>query len=269
MPKKRSKKRKSKAQVSSRKPLLSRVASMVKRNRSERRHAEVYRLTPLLDRNDPDILELSAPEHHIEGTFGQYVVVSVPESCNMARAEEIKEQVMALVHRPVVVMSHNITLLKATKLGASEAAECIRKGEEYAAAAESRLADLASGSVQSCGSRSGSEVSGDGGLVDASTVLEKFRCQSLDGPALFGEDLSQEATLDWAEQDIAAPRIGGAATHGGAEACGVGLGAAQADDSYLRHPGVEEAVPSIPVEDGIESAEGFRLAGPYAEQHRG
>ena len=114
----------------------------------------MYRLTPLLDRNDPDLLAISAPEHHIEGTFGQYVVVSVPESCNMARAEEIKEQVMALVKRPVVVMSHNISLLKATKLSASEAAECIRKGEEYAEAMQARIADLAGG-VHSLGSRSG------------------------------------------------------------------------------------------------------------------
>lgn len=102
----------------------------------------MYRLEPLLDHDDLDVLAACAPEHHIEGTFAQYVVVSVPESCNMARAEEIKEQVMALVGRPVVVMSHNISLLKAVKLSASEAAECIRRGEEYAEAMQARASAL-------------------------------------------------------------------------------------------------------------------------------
>lgn len=110
----------------------------MKRNRKERRHAEVYRLEPLLDRDDPNILEQHAPDHMIEGTFGEYVIVSVPESCNMLRAKDIQNQVTALVHRPVVVMSHNISLLKATKLSASEAAECIRKSEKYAEVAEQR-----------------------------------------------------------------------------------------------------------------------------------
>ena len=124
--------------------------ALAKRNRSERRRAEVYRLVPLLDHDDPDLLEQHAPDHVIEGKLGEYVVVSVPESCNMARADEIKEQVMAVVKRPVVVMSHNISLLKAVKLSASEAAECIRKGEEYAEAMQVRVADLA-GDVHSDG----------------------------------------------------------------------------------------------------------------------
>ena len=122
----------------------------------------MYRLEPLLGRDDPDLLAQNAPDHHIEGTFGQYVVVSVPESCNMARAEEIKEQVMTLTKRPVVVMSHNISILKATKLSASDAAECIRKGEEYAEAMQARIADLA-GDVHSPGSRPGICQPGAGG----------------------------------------------------------------------------------------------------------
>jgi hypothetical protein len=150
--KKRSKKPKGKLVKVSKQ---SAVRLLGKRNRNERRRAEVYRLEPLLDRDDPDILAMHAPDHHIEGTFGEYVVVSVPESCNMARAEEIKAQVMAMVKRPVVVMSHNITLLKATKLSSSEAAECIRKGEQYAEAMQQRVADIASdvdAPVQSDGS---------------------------------------------------------------------------------------------------------------------
>lgn len=132
------------------------------RNRAERRRAEVYRLEPLLDRDDPDLLAIHAPEHHVEGSFGQYVVVSVPESCNMARAEEIKAQVAAIVKRPVVVMSHNISLLKAVKLTSSEAAECIRKGEEYAAAMQQRVAEIVT-EVPSDGDRPGLCASGDGG----------------------------------------------------------------------------------------------------------
>ena len=93
----------------------------------------MYRLTPVLEKFDPEILDIVNQDHYIEGKLGQYVVVSVPESCNMVRAEEIKEKIMALVKKPVVVMSHNITLLKAVKLSASEAAEVIRNGEEHAA----------------------------------------------------------------------------------------------------------------------------------------
>jgi hypothetical protein len=96
----------------------------------------VYRLVPLLEQYDPEVLSFTTEEHYIEGKLGQYVVVSVPESCNMARAEEIKAKVMALVKKPVVVFSHNISLLKARRLSSAEAAEVIRKGEEYAARIE-------------------------------------------------------------------------------------------------------------------------------------
>ena len=92
----------------------------------------MYKLTPLLEKFDSEIVSLEKQDHYIEGTLDQYVVVSVPESTNMARAEEIKEKVMSLVKKPVVVLSHNISLLKAEKLSASEAAEAIRKGEAYA-----------------------------------------------------------------------------------------------------------------------------------------
>jgi hypothetical protein len=78
------------------------------------------------------VLQVENEDHYIEGKLGQYVVVSIPESCNEFRANEIKNKVMSLVKRPVVVMTHNISLLKASKLSSSEAAEVIRKGEEYA-----------------------------------------------------------------------------------------------------------------------------------------
>lgn len=119
----------------------------------------MYRLVPLLDKFDESTLEIGVQEdHYVEGKFGEYVVVSVPESCNMARAEEIKEKVMALVKKPVVVMSHNISLLKVTRLSASEAAEVIRKGEEYASRIEANIKALTDGR-----DRSGVPLLGDSG----------------------------------------------------------------------------------------------------------
>ena len=92
----------------------------------------MYRLEPLLEKADPDVIAVVNQTHHIEGQLGQYVVVSVPECCNLERAEQIKNQVMELVKKPVVVLSHNISLLKAVKLSPSEAAQVIKQGEEYA-----------------------------------------------------------------------------------------------------------------------------------------
>ena len=89
------------------------------------------RLTPILEKFDSEVLGIEKTDHYIEGVLDQYVIVSVPECTNMARAEEIKAQVMTLVKKPVVVISHNISLLKAVKLSASEAANAIRQGEEY------------------------------------------------------------------------------------------------------------------------------------------
>lgn len=124
----------------------------------------MYRLVPLLETYDPDVVSIAAEEHHIEGKLGQYVVVSVPESCNMARAEEIKAKVMALVKKPVVVFSHNISLLKASRLSSAEAAEVIRKGEEYAARIEANAQVVAND-----GDRSGLCESRNGGLGEDSS----------------------------------------------------------------------------------------------------
>jgi hypothetical protein len=116
---------------------------------------------PLLEKFDEDALEIGVQEdHYVEGRFGDYVVVSVPESCNMARAEEIREKVMALVKRPVVVLSHNISLLKVTRLSSSEAAEVIRKGEAYAERIEANIKALTGGGLRSGASESGNSDTG-------------------------------------------------------------------------------------------------------------
>ena len=93
----------------------------------------MYRLVPLLDKVDPEITSVSDESYFVEGSFEDYIIVSVPESCNLLRAEEIKAKVMGLFNKPVIVLTHNISLLKATKLTASEANLAIKEGEYYMA----------------------------------------------------------------------------------------------------------------------------------------
>ena len=91
----------------------------------------MYRLVPLLDKVDPEITSVKDESYFVEGSFEDYIIVSVPESTNLLRAEEIKAKVAGLFNKPVIVLTHNISLLKATKLTASEANLVIKESDYY------------------------------------------------------------------------------------------------------------------------------------------
>jgi hypothetical protein len=96
----------------------------------------VYRLEsalePLTEEEMESAVAVQAEKHHIEGKLEDYIVVSVPETTSYEMAEDIKNRVMAVVKRPVCVISHNVSVLRAVKLTPKEAAEVIKKGEDYA-----------------------------------------------------------------------------------------------------------------------------------------
>lgn len=76
--------------------------------------------------------ELLGEGHFVEGSIGQYVIVSVPPTTTVRAAEEVKARVMQLTKKPVCVITHNVSLLRAVRLTASEAAAVIKRGEDYA-----------------------------------------------------------------------------------------------------------------------------------------
>ncbi len=87
--------------------------------------------------------------------------------------------------------------------------------------------------------------------------------------ALLREHVGRVAALrQGVQQQVAAPRVLGSRAERGAEAGLVGRGAGDRDDGRLRQPRVEELVPVVPVEEGVERPEGARLAGADAEDDR-
>ena len=121
------------------KTLTMPLKSLVKRNRQERKNAQIYRLESLLSKVDTLGFAVEGEVHHIEGAIDQYVVVSVPETTSYAQAERIKTEAIRLTGKPACVVSHNVTFLRAVKLSPKEAAEVVKQGENHAARVENSI----------------------------------------------------------------------------------------------------------------------------------
>lgn len=127
--------------------------SIPKRNRKERYAAEIYRLTKFVRPLDPAVdeaaseavpklAELGEP-HNIEGKIGQYIILSVPETCSEDSAASLRDQAMTLLKRPVIVVTHNVMFMQAVRLPPKEAAEVVREAEDYAEARASAVQEAA------------------------------------------------------------------------------------------------------------------------------
>jgi hypothetical protein len=68
--------------------------------------------------------------HYIEGELGQRLVISIPETETAETAEGIQQAAEAEFKKPVLMITHNITFMKAVRLSPNETAAVIKRSEE-------------------------------------------------------------------------------------------------------------------------------------------
>ncbi len=96
----------------------------------------MYELFPLFRKRSASVsledAELeSAPVHYLEGVFDGVIYVSVPPTTSAASSEKLRE-IIRVAHgekKVVVVLTHNIELLKAQKMNSSKAARILKRVE--------------------------------------------------------------------------------------------------------------------------------------------
>lgn len=97
----------------------------------------MYQLESLF-RSRPGKLPLSeaelemTPPHHLEGEIDDVVFVSVPMTTSHHSCERLREMLLMAFKgkKQIMILTHNIELLKAKKLDATETAAMIRRIEE-------------------------------------------------------------------------------------------------------------------------------------------
>lgn len=104
-----------------------------RRLRKRRGASGVYKLESLFD-GPEGTLEIAGSEHYIDGKLGSYLIVSVPETTSKASAVELERKLSEVAKRPVLVVTHNITFLRATMLSGKEREELHKKIQEAVSA---------------------------------------------------------------------------------------------------------------------------------------
>ena len=139
----------------------------VRRNRKERKGANVYRVESLYGASDHQLLKLEGEEHFLEGEIDQWLIISVPETIRVEVAAQYKQQLQIATGRPVMIITHNVQFVKLNRLSPSEAAKVIKRAEDNAfedieeAEAAARIKEERAKLVSGDGSGSGDSVDGD------------------------------------------------------------------------------------------------------------
>ena len=109
---------------------MPKVGPNRKRGRKERRRVSAYRLIPLFDgetrKEWPD-----SPHWVVEGELEDHTIVSVPVTTSMESIRRIHDQLQSEFGKPVCVITHNMEFLAAKKLPPKEAADVIKRIEDY------------------------------------------------------------------------------------------------------------------------------------------
>ena len=93
----------------------------------KRKASGIYKLEPLFkDVENNTLVVDSKTTHYVNGTVSGYLVVSVPETTSRASAIELENQIQKVTKKPVLIVTHNISLLRATMLTGKERAELAR-----------------------------------------------------------------------------------------------------------------------------------------------
>jgi len=66
------------------------------------------------------------------------VVLSVPETTSRASCDRLRDAAVKELRKPVLVVTHNVEFLRATKLSTAEAARVIKQAETQTAAADAQ-----------------------------------------------------------------------------------------------------------------------------------
>lgn len=100
-----------------------------KRNRKQRQSTTMYRVDSLV-RNEPQSKLVEGQSCAIEGEIGDYVIVSVPPTISYQAAKVLEDNLQKELDKPVMILTHNVQFLKATKLAANEAAAILKEVED-------------------------------------------------------------------------------------------------------------------------------------------
>lgn len=110
----------------------------MRRNRQQRKSISVYRLDSLF-RKKPGDTPLSeaqlqiAPPHYLEGEIENTIFVSVPMTTTINSCERLRSMLQVALQetgKQVVILTHNIEVLKATRLPRKVAAQVLRNIED-------------------------------------------------------------------------------------------------------------------------------------------
>jgi hypothetical protein len=94
------------------------------KNKHRKRGPTLYKVEPIFRDEDAETLVVGEETHRIEGKLAEFLVVSVPETTTEAKAIELEQKLTTLTKgQPVLVISHNIQLMRATPLTRQEKAE--------------------------------------------------------------------------------------------------------------------------------------------------
>lgn len=171
-----------------------------KRNRKERRSAVVYRVEHLLHDSTP-VPDL--PDCYVEGELDAWIVVSVPSTTTQATMDKMKETLQYNMNKPVLIVSHNTSFMKAVRLSPSETAKHIKLGEDYGEAQASAAQEFTSAATEESLGGSG-DVDGDGGGpgvgVDGSSDTGEDAGEQSDMPSL-GDSENGEGEEEGSEGD--------------------------------------------------------------------
>jgi hypothetical protein len=120
--------------------------------------------------------------HFIEGEIEAWTIVSVPVTTSLNQMHCIQKILQARFQKPVLIIAHNTSFLKAVRLSPKEAARVIKYGEDHA---EARTKAVEAYPAQQEGVGGGADSDGDG---DRSGVC-------VDGSSSAGETDGAETEL--------------------------------------------------------------------------
>lgn len=89
----------------------------------------MYKLEALFGEDDEQVLRVHDESYYIEGEIDEWLVISVPETTRIEEVQAFKKGLEQGTRRPVLVVTHNISFMRARKLTPNEAADVIRRAE--------------------------------------------------------------------------------------------------------------------------------------------
>ena len=113
----------------------------MKQRARKQKASGIYRLEPLFGDAEKDTLTVNETSFHIDGRLGDFLIVSVPVTTTRASAIALERKLTKAAKKPVLVVTHNMTFLRATLLTGKEKAELAKTIAEATKNEEATSAD--------------------------------------------------------------------------------------------------------------------------------